>query len=168
MAVTANGIIAKENDETPFTSKADYASFKKTCFRTKAVIVGRRTYDIIRTDTTFFWPLCHYYVVTSKHIIQQPSVESNVTLVNFEPTKILQRIEDDGHKEVLIMGGGKVNASFLEAEIVNEIILDVEPYIYLSGIPLFRPIQNKEIKLKLLGVKKLSSQTIQLHYRVLS
>lgn len=166
MAITANGMIAKENDETPFTSKADYVSFKKMCLRTKAVIAGRRTYDLIRNDTAFFWPQCHYYIITSNKNFQIASVEPNVTMVSFKPKQILQRVKRDGYKEVCIMGGGQTNASFLAAGAVDEIILDVEPYVYLRGIPLFRPIRNVEISLQLVKIKKLSSQTIQLHYAI--
>lgn len=163
MAITANGMIAKENHETPFTSEVDYEAFKKVAFQAKALICGHKTYDCIREDESFFWPECHYFVISSG---PPPELPENVSWLKFDPENNLKLIESKGFKEVCIMGGGQTNASFLASNIVDEIYLDVEPYIYLRGIPLFRPVDNFEIKLELLEVKNLSPQTVQLHYKV--
>src|SRR3989338_7216341 len=109
MAITANGMIAKENNETPFTSKADYESFKNICLQTKAVICGHKTYDCIREDESFFWPECHYFVISSN---TPPTLPTNVSWLKFDPENNLKFIENQGFQEVCIMGGGQTNASF--------------------------------------------------------
>lgn len=59
-----------------------------------------------------------------------------------------------------------MNASFIAAGLIDEIFLDVEPHLFGKGIKLFEG-KNFEAKLKLLGVKKISKNEVQLHYKVL-
>ncbi len=54
----------------------------------------------------------------------------------------------------------------MEKGLVDEIYLDIEPFVFGSGIKLFAD-GEWENKLKLLGTKLLSRNTIQLHYKVI-
>lgn len=164
MAITANGIIAKPDDNTDFTSKEDWASFRAVCEKAGAVVIGRRTYEIMAQDPNLFWLKCQYFVLTSNE-----SLESNIPNVTImagqSPRNVLQTIAQKGFKEVVVAGGSKNNASFLKDRLADEICLDVEPFIFGQGIPLFAPA-DFEFQLELLEVKSLSPQTVQLHYRV--
>lgn len=66
----------------------------------------------------------------------------------------------------LVAGGGMLNASFLNENLIDEIYLDMEPFIFADGINLFIGA-TRDIKLKLLNTKKIGSDTMQLHYQVL-
>lgn len=162
MAVTANGLIAKPDDNTDFTSKEDWKSFKEICERTKAVIVGRRTYETMLEDPALFWPRCSYYVLTSRAL--ESSIK-NVTFLNKSPQEVLKIIESEGFTEACVAGGSKLNSSFMKEGLIDEIFLDIEPTIFGQGLPLFAPA-NFEFKLDLLEVKNLSAQTIQLRYKI--
>ena len=63
-------------------------------------------------------------------------------------------------------GGGTLNTSFMAENLIDEIYLDVEPIVFGKGIRLFKE-NDFEAKLKLLEIKKLSNDEIQLHYQVL-
>ncbi|MCL4360658.1 dihydrofolate reductase [Patescibacteria group bacterium] len=166
MAVTANGMIARETGETPFTSKADYRAFRAQCRKTKAVIVGRRTFEIIRNDAEFFWQDCRYWIVTRHASDIAAPLPPNVTVSSDTPERIVRSVGRAGFNSITIMGGAGTNTSFLAAGVVTDIILDIEPFVYLRGIPLFHPELPLEVPLRLLEVKRLSPQTIQLHYYV--
>ena len=150
MAITINGLIAKPNDDTSFTSQEDHVGFKKICLENKAVIVGQRTYDLLQNDPEFNYPECTYFVL--RH--DGPTAKEILTI-----------IEEKGFKSACIIGGGKTNTAFLKDGLINEIYLDIEPYVFGQGIPLFATA-DFEYKLELLEVKNLSPQTLQLHYRV--
>ena len=62
-----------------------------------------------------------------------------------EALKLLSDFE-----QVVVAGGGALNASFVEENLVDEIYLDIEPIILGKGITLFRD-KDFERKLKLLG-----------------
>ncbi|MBI4099475.1 dihydrofolate reductase [Candidatus Microgenomates bacterium] len=161
MAITPNGLIAKSDDDTNFTSKEDHLGFRDACLESKAIIVGRRTYDLLNYDPEFYFPQCSYFVVSQT--AQEP--KENFVFCQPDPQKILALIESKGFNSACVIGGGKTNTTFLQANLVDEIYLDVEPAIFGQGIPLFSPA-DFEFKLDLLEVKNLSPQTVQLHYRV--
>ena len=62
-------------------------------------------------------------------------------------------------------GGHTTWSSFAKEGLVDEIYLDIEPYLFGQGMPLFLPA-DFEYHLKLIETKNLNSQTLQLHYRV--
>lgn len=166
MAITANGMIAKLDGNTDFTSQEDWASFKKIATQTKAVVIGRNTYNSYLKSPEQLWPECKFFVLTSDENLKSdyPNVE---ILVSTSPNKILELIEKQGFNEVCIAGGGFNNSNFLKDNLIDEIYLDIEPTIYSNGIPLFCPLADFETRLELLEVNKLSSQTVQLHYKVI-
>ena len=54
----------------------------------------------------------------------------------------------------------------MEDGLIDEIYLDIEPIIFGKGIKLFAD-NNFEVKLKLLGIRNLTEDILQLHYKVL-
>src|SRR3990167_5470332 len=52
MATTVNGYIARENDETPW-SDAVWDSYYKIAKQFKAIVLGRRTYEIMKEVDEF-------------------------------------------------------------------------------------------------------------------
>jgi len=160
MAITTNGMIARKNLETPWSDE-EFTSYYEKVKEIGNVIVGSRTYpqflesDIVSMGNPLMVVLTRSEKVSSKE---------NVVFVS-SATKALELIKDKGFEQALVTGGGETNKAFLETGLIDEIYLDIEPLIFGEGIPLFSP-SNVELKLKLLETKKISDQTIQLHYKV--
>ena len=55
----------------------------------------------------------------------------------------------------------------MQAGLINEIVLVVEPVVFGSGLTLFKEGEFA-YKLSLTDVKKLNDHTVQLHYAVVS
>src|SRR3989344_2733312 len=53
MAMSMDGFIAKANDDTSFVSDAEWRSFRAMVQRTKNLIVGARTYAIMKKGNEF-------------------------------------------------------------------------------------------------------------------
>ena len=81
------------------------------------------------------------------------------------PQEALQILQNQKFKTVLICGGGKLNSSFMKEKLIDEIYLDIEPVFLGTGIKLFTDAEF-ETKLKLIDVKRLSKDEVQLHYKV--
>lgn len=96
---------------------------------------------------------------------QKPKLISNNHLIAESPEEALNLLKD--FDEVIVAGGGILNNSFIEKNLVDEIYLDIEPIVITKGIPLF---VGKEIEkdLKLIGQKKINDNEIQLHYKVIN
>lgn len=163
MTTTINGMIAKEDDSTPFITAAESASYVAAVKRAGALIIGRRTYQILSTQSEFqeFLKAGVKIVAVSRGKI--PLKADNHSLAA-SPEEALEQVKD--FAEVVVAGGGQLDSAFLDADLIDEICLDIEPAIVSKGIPLFsNAIVDKQ--LKFLGSSMFSEQEIQLHYAVI-
>ncbi len=161
MAISANGMIAKSDDDTSWISQEEWDSYSLAVRTAGCLIVGRRTYHILTKQEEFSELKDVRLIVVSK---ENFSTLSPNHLVAHSPKEALEFLKD--FKEVIVAGGGILNASFMSENLVDEIYIDIEPIILGNGIRLFSE-NNFESKLKLLGIKKLSEDEVQLHYKVL-
>jgi len=164
MAITINGFIAKENDDTGFVSEIEWRSFRNMIKNAGNMIIGSRTYEIMREGEEFKGLEDIRILVVSENA-DFKTIANNHSVAK-SPKDALAILEKEGFDKALVAGGGTLNASFMAENLIDEIYLDVEPVIFGRGIRLFRE-NNFEAKLKLLEIKKLSGNEIQLHYQVL-
>jgi dihydrofolate reductase len=68
-------------------------------------------------------------------------------------------------KGIVVFGGGELAKSLFEADLIDEIVLNVHPVILGSGIPLFSEIE-RQINLELFDIKRLKNNCVVLSYRV--
>ncbi|MBI4214863.1 dihydrofolate reductase [archaeon] len=163
MAMTVNGMIAKEDDETPW-SDATWQSYYNIAKHFKAMILGRRTYEIMSKVNEFEKLGNPFTVVVSSSKAKRKSTQ-NTAFVS-TPAEAVSLLREKKFGEAMLAGGGTVNGSFAKENLIDEIILDVEPLIFGRGIKLFGDA-GFELRLQLLEVKKISENLLQLHYRVL-
>jgi len=81
------------------------------------------------------------------------------------PADALSKASELGFTKVLLTGGGSLNSAFMKAGLVDEIIINVEPYVLGSGIRVFSE-ESFDNKLGLIEIKKLKSGVIQAHYKI--
>lgn len=161
MAITPNGLIAKENDDTSWISKEEWNNYSEFVRKAGNLVVGHRTYNILTKQPEFVEFKDVKIVVVSRQDFKTLSPNH---VVAKSPKEALDLLKD--FKDVVVAGGGILNAAFMQEKLVDELYLDIEPIALGKGISLFRGI-DFEIKLELLETKKLSQNEIQLHYRVL-
>ncbi|PIN75848.1 hypothetical protein COV18_01560 [Candidatus Woesearchaeota archaeon CG10_big_fil_rev_8_21_14_0_10_37_12] len=161
MAISANGYVAKEDDDTSWISKTEWDSYSAAVRNAGALIVGRRTYNILTKQPEFSEFEKVKIAVVSKGDFEtlQP-----YHMLAKTPKEALNLLSEFDH--VIVAGGGILNASFIKENIVDEIYLDIEPTLFGKGIKLFADA-DFEAKLKLLNMNKLSDDEVQLHYGVI-
>src|SRR5881227_4433068 len=79
--------------------------------------------------------------------------------------KFAKRLRAQKGKNIWMMGGGGIIASFLDAGEIDEFVISVIPIFIGEGIPLIAP-RLRTIPLKLLSTKKFSDGVVRLHYEV--
>lgn len=161
MAISLNGMIAKSDDDTSWISKEEWDSYSLAVRTAGNLIVGHRTYNILTKQPEFAEFKDVKLVVVAQENFQTLAPNHLVAHSPKEALKLLSNSE-----QVVVAGGGALNASFLEENLIDEIFIDIEPIILGQGIPLFRD-KNFERNLKLVGQKKISDNEMQLHYEVL-
>ncbi len=161
MAISLNGMIAKSDDDTSWISKEEWDSYSSATRNAGCLVVGHRTYNILTKQPEFAEFKDVKLVVVAQDDFQTLTENH---LVAHSPKEALNLLS--GFKQVIVAGGGMLNASFMAENLVDEIFIDVEPIILGQGIPLFRD-KEFERNLKLVGQKKISDNEIQLHYEVI-
>lgn len=159
MATTLDGKIAKYEGHFPnWTSKEDKKIFADYSKKSGAIILGKKTFDTLPS------PLKDRLNIVFTREKNLPKIEG-VRWVSGEPKNVLEELEKEGYKEVILGGGATINDLFLENKLIDEIMMTVEPKIFGSGLSLFS--KEKEVDLKLIEIKKINNNSIILRYKVL-
>ncbi len=82
-----------------------------------------------------------------------------------DPKVMLAELEQKGFKEVALIGGGGVNATFLNAGLIDEVYLTLIPRWFGKGVPLFAEGVG-EHEFELIESKPLADSELLLHYRL--
>jgi dihydrofolate reductase len=163
MTTTVNGFIAKHDDSADFITPAESASYVAAVQSAGALIIGRRTYEILSTQPEFqeFLKAGVKIIAVSRGDFR---LKDSNHAVAHSPAEALDLAKD--FEKVIVAGGGMLDASFLDANLIDEIYLDIEPAIVSEGILLFSDSKSDK-ELKFLGSKKFGENEIQLHYQVI-
>ena len=161
MAISANGMIAKANDNTAWISETEWNSYASIVKQSGCLIVGRRTYHILTKQPEFADLKDVKLVVVSKS--EFTTIAPNHFVVS-SLKEALEKVKE--FASVIVAGGSILNSSFIKEDLVDEIYLDIEPIVLGKGIKLFDD-GDFEKELELLETKQLSKDEIQLHYKII-
>jgi dihydrofolate reductase len=89
-----------------------------------------------------------------------------VTFVHEPVTGFAARLRAQKGKNIWMMGGAGLIASFLDAGAIDEFSIHMIPIIIGEGIPLIEP-GRREVRLALISVRRFPDGVVHLHYRVL-
>jgi len=113
------------------TNGSDYG-YSEFIERVDAIVMGRHTYETVLGFGS--WPYeIPVYVLSSA----DPGDE-RVRVVRDGARAAVEAAEADGH-ERLYVDGGKTIQGFLEADLIDEMIITTIPVVLGDGIPLFAP-----------------------------
>lgn len=153
-AVSVDGFIARHTDELAnWTSKEDKKLFVTLTKRAGVMVMGGTTYRTIGQPLPG-----RRNIVYSRQAINTEGVE----VTQETPEALIARLKAEGYNEVAICGGRSIYSMFLDAGLVDELYLTVEPVLFGTGIPLSDTAAN----LHLLDSEQLNENTLLLHYEV--
>jgi len=160
-AVTADGFIGRDAEhEADWTNKEDKRTFVELTKEAGTMIFGSTTYKTIGRAL----PDRRMIVMTSQPD-NQPAVEG-VEFTNESPKNLVERLEKEGVTAVAICGGAKIYTAFMQAGLIQEVYLTVEPILFGTGVALFS--SDLDQRLELINSKPLNQHTLLQHYRVMS
>ncbi|HEV8038188.1 MAG TPA: dihydrofolate reductase family protein [Bryobacteraceae bacterium] len=131
------------------------------------ILWGRKTYDqalTMRGGISGFGPKVKNYVFTHR---PPKSPAEGVEFVNEPIAPFAKRLRKQPGKDIWIMGGGGVVASFLDAGQIDEFSIHVIPILIGEGIPLIAP-GKRTVPLRLLSTRRYSDGGVHLNYSVVS
>lgn len=167
IATSADGYIARPDGDVGWLDrprvKGDYgmSEFFKTI---DTILWGRKTYtkglEMGMKASTF--PGVKNYVFSRK---PKKSAAPGFEFVK-EPIKsFIRRLREQPGKDIWMMGGGEIIASFLDLGEIDEFSIHVIPVFIGEGIPLIKP-KRRTAPLDLLSTKKFPDGVVHLNYRV--
>ena len=159
---TINGKIAHAPDErVTWSSKEDKHFFHEETKKCGVVIMGHTTYK------TVGMPLPgRLNIVLTRHPEQEKSKQGVLEFTDKPLREIVSDCAARGFTSVAVTGGASIYSQFLEEGLADELMITIEPKIFGRGIGIFADMKN-DFSLKLLDIRKLSSQTFVLHYKVI-
>lgn len=155
-AMSADGFIARAHNElADWTSKEDKKVFVELTKRAGVMVMGSTTFQTIGRAL----PGRRNIVYTHKSI----DIEG-IETTQETPQELIKRLESEGHAELAVCGGSAIYDMFLQAGVVDELYLTVEPLLFGDGITLAH--SSLRTSLKLLERKPLNDDVILMHYEV--
>jgi dihydrofolate reductase len=124
--------------------------------------MGRKTYEVAAQSGTPAYPKVKNYVC-SRTLKQTP--DPAVELVSGDGAAFVAALKRKKGRGICIMGGGELAAALFEADVIDEVGLNVHPVLLGSGIPLFLPLRH-QIDLALTEHQPLGNGCALLRYRV--
>lgn len=131
--------------------------------RFDAVLMGRKTYEVgLQEGITSPYPTLDQYVF-SRTMKESPS--AHVTLVRENAVEVVNALKQESGKAIWLCGGAGLATTLLAADVIDGLIVKVNPVLFGSGIPLFAE-DIKQTTLELTDSKVYRSGHVLLHYRV--
>jgi len=167
IATSADGYIARPDGDVRWLERKDASGDYglKTFLRSIDTIVwGRTTYEFALAHGglgIFGQHLRHFVFTTGKRPEPHPGVE----FVNEPVRDFVARLRSRKGKNVWLMGGARIIASFLDAGVVDEFMIHVIPVMIGEGIPLVAPAK-RSVGLSLSSVRKYPDGVVRLTYDV--
>ena len=143
------------------------AQFMKTV---DVLVMGRKTFEVMLAAGETSYPGATNYVFTrsakkAAALRKRAGQKANLKIVSDDAATFIRQLKSTTGKGIVIFGGGELASNLFNADLIDEVVLNVHPVILGSGIPLFPRIE-RQINLELFKVKRLKNSCIVLSYRV--
>ena len=166
VACTLDGFIAHSDHTVDGFSQdeevvSEYFNALKTDY--DAVIMGRKTYEFgLQFGVTSPYPWLQQFVV-SQTLESSPDPAVQVVADGVELARTLKQ---QSGKPIYLCGGGKLAAVLLKEQLIDSLILKLNPILFGKGIPLFEGM-DKPAPLKLVSTKPYACGVVLQHYNIM-
>ena len=169
IATSADGYIARPDGDLEWlTARPAPAGFYGMNAFMKSVdtkLLGRKTYEVgLRMGAKF--DSKYRTIVFSGHAAPADA-PSGVEFVNGAIGAFVSRLREQPGKDIWLMGGGELIASFLDEQAIDEFVISVVPVFIGDGIPLIAR-RHRQVPLDLQSVERFEDGVVQLRYQVQS
>ena len=172
IATSADGFIARKDGSVDFLNERPRprGSYGMGEFYRSidTILWGRKTYDVALefqrqgVKGAAFDPRVKNYVFSRKPpAVPAPGVE----FVSEDVKPFARRLRAAPGKDIWMMGGGELIASFLDEGEIDAIVIHIVPTLIGEGIPLLAP-RHRRVPLTLTDLQKFPDGVVHLDYKV--
>jgi dihydrofolate reductase len=129
-----------------------------------ALVIGRKTYETVLDFDA--WPYGTKPVFVLSRTLSKVTVPEGAVceLMSGTPAEIVSRLGARGLERLYVDGGVTIQA-FLEAGLIQQVIITRVPVLLGSGIPLFGPL-SRDIRLRHVATRSFPSGLVQSEYMI--
>ncbi len=162
-AVSLDFYLAGPNGEIDWLRYSDdVAAIMKESFRgVDTMLMGRKTYEVakqmgggppMKGVTTY---------VFSRNLME---VRGDAQLIGTDAADFVRDLKAKEGGDILVMGGGELGTSLIDAGLVDEIGFSIQPVLLGGGIPAFRTL-SRRVELELLETRAIKPGCVLVRYR---
>ena len=166
IATSLDGFIARKDGnidwllEIPNPDNSDYG-FSSFIDSIDGIIMGRNTFEAVVSFNQ--WPYTKPVFILSNKLKKVPDAyKEKAKIVKGDIGDIIESLRKDGIERIYV-DGGKTIQSFLQRDLIDELIITRVPILLGSGIPLFAEM-DFETKLKLVDSEILGDNLVKSTY----
>jgi dihydrofolate reductase len=167
IATSADGYIARPDGDLEWlTSRPAPKGFYGLNAFQRSIdtkLLGRKTYELSLRLGAKFDAKCRHIVFSRQ--APPAGAPPGVEFVNGGIGPFVSRLRERPGKDIWLMGGGELIASFLDEHAIDEFVISVAPVFIGDGIPLIAR-RHRHVPLELHGLERFEDGLVQLHYRV--
>lgn len=135
--------------------------------RFDTMLMGRRTYEVSlrmtkgKTKSNPFGDIKTYIFSRTMEKEDHPEVE----IISENAVEFVRDLKGQDGKDIMLMGGGNLAKTFLEAGLIDEIGFNIHPVLLGAGIPLFYEME-RQIDLELIECRQFKNGCVYVLYNV--
>lgn len=164
-AISIDGFIDDIDGSSDWVSDADWTEFARYIKEKKAIIMGRKTYEVGIESFPYDCDL-NVVMTRDKTLIDTMQDKEKSLFTNQSPEEIIKLLKEKGFKECLVIGGGDINSQFLSKGLIDEIVLSIHPLVLGKGLKIFEG-RAQSSTLERISIQELDEGLVQTIYKVL-
>ncbi len=165
IGTSLDGFIARANGDLDWLPPGGgephgYDEFMATV---DALVIGRKTFETVLTFDTWPYGEKPVFVLSTRPLVPAPP-GAVVERMSGDPAEIVSQLAARGIRHVYVDGGITIQR-FLQAGLIQRLIITRVPVLIGTGIPLFG-VTQRDIALKHVGTRQYASGLVQSEYTV--
>ena len=165
IATSLDGFIARSNGDIDWLPRGGgpehgYDAFIATV---DALVIGRKTYETVLGFDTWFYGEKPVFVLSTRPLAPAPP-GAVVEHMSGDPAAIVSQLAARGVQHVYVDGGITI-LRFLQAGLIQRLIINYIPVLIGTGIPLFAPLPH-DIVLQHVETRQYAGGLVQSEYVV--
>ena len=170
IATSLDGFIARESGEIDWLLKHDQAGedhgYDDFIRDIDVIVMGRGTYEAVRSMGDWFYT--RPVLVLSEQLAQQEvpaEIHGKVRFSDKTPEEAMAMLQSEGARRAYV-DGGRIIQSFLQLDMISDMVITRVPILLGTGRPLFGDGQ-RDVALAHRGTKSFPSGLVQSSYEVI-
>ncbi len=159
IATSLDGYIARADGSIDWLfTDADYG-YREFYASIDTTLMGRKTYEQVRTMGPFPYPEKHNYVFTH----QRQGEDEHVTFVNKDAVGFIRDLKAQDGGDIWLIGGGGLIQTCLQDQLIDELRIFIHPVILGEGLPLI-PSPSPSVNMEVIRQGMYDNGLVEVHY----